>query len=261
MKTVKLGAIVALLLCLFVVDQEARAGLAEGVAALQKGDYVAALKELTPEAERGNAEAQLYLGDIYDNGKGVEQDAVAAFKWNQMAANQGNHKAEENLGLSYLKGRGVAKDATAAMKWLETAANGGNASAQYQIASMYNKGEGVAQNSALAMQWLRKSADGRNALALNELGSVYQSGTGVKADKLLALALYNLSNFSTTSSPNNKVPNSFVMVKDLTAMEVKDSWNVFCVLGNSKSLIGALDAYVANPKSIPANACASNQPK
>ena len=225
MNTKKWSAMAALALCLCAVQQHAVAGLAEGMAAMQKTDYGVALKELTPEAERGNAEAQFQLGTLYGQGLGVDQDAVAAFKWNQMAA------------------------------------NAGNAGAQYQIATMYKKGEGVPQDNALATQWLRKSADGRYALALQDLGSAYQSGAGVKADKLLALALFNLSNFSDNLSPNKKISSSFVLAKDLTGTEVKRSWTIFCVLGNAKSLISALDAYVANPKGIPANACAANSAK
>ena len=45
-----------------------------GLAALQKGDYAAALREWMPLAERGDAVAQFNLALMYDNGQGVRQD-------------------------------------------------------------------------------------------------------------------------------------------------------------------------------------------
>ena len=45
-----------------------------GLAALQEGDYAAALREWTPLAERGDAVAQFNLALMYDNGQGVRQD-------------------------------------------------------------------------------------------------------------------------------------------------------------------------------------------
>ena len=43
------------------------AGFNEGVAALERGDYATALKELRPLAEQGNAVAQYNLGFMYGN--------------------------------------------------------------------------------------------------------------------------------------------------------------------------------------------------
>ena len=42
--------------------------------ALKKGDYKAALNELKPLAEKGDASAQFNLGLMYDNGRGVPQN-------------------------------------------------------------------------------------------------------------------------------------------------------------------------------------------
>jgi TPR repeat protein len=40
-------------------------------------------------ADQGNADAQFYLGLLYDNGKGVPQDYAEAVKWLRKAADQG----------------------------------------------------------------------------------------------------------------------------------------------------------------------------
>jgi len=70
-----------------------------GLAALQKGDYAAALREWTPlAAKQGDAEAQFNLGVMYHNGHGVSQDDKTAAKWFRLAAEQGDAAAQFNLG-------------------------------------------------------------------------------------------------------------------------------------------------------------------
>lgn len=48
-----------------------QAGLQEGVAAYNNGDYITALKEFRILAEKGVAEAQYGLGIMYSRGEGV----------------------------------------------------------------------------------------------------------------------------------------------------------------------------------------------
>ena len=62
------------------------AGLAEGLEALKKGDYVTASRELRPVAERGDAEAQYRLGLMYEFGKGVAVDKAQSMAWLGRAA-------------------------------------------------------------------------------------------------------------------------------------------------------------------------------
>ena len=54
------------------------AGVTEGNDAFVKGDYVTALKELRPLAERGNAKAQYRRGRMYEFGQGVAVDKAQA---------------------------------------------------------------------------------------------------------------------------------------------------------------------------------------
>ena len=52
--------------------------LNKGLKAAQSGDFATALKEWRPLAEQGDAEAQEWLGLMYDRGKGVTQDYAEA---------------------------------------------------------------------------------------------------------------------------------------------------------------------------------------
>lgn len=73
------------------------AGVAEGIEAVGKGDYVTALRELRPAAERGNAEAQYRLGVMYEFGRGVAADKAQAMAWFRKAVAQGNASAQLEL--------------------------------------------------------------------------------------------------------------------------------------------------------------------
>lgn len=50
-------------------------------------------------AGRGNADAQLRVGLLYENGDGVGQDMIEAYRWLKLAANQGHPKAAAELSL------------------------------------------------------------------------------------------------------------------------------------------------------------------
>lgn len=81
-----------------------------GVKAMGSGDYAAAMTELRPLAEAGDAESQFDVGAMYDNGLGVGQDAVEASRWYMRAARQGDQTAMYNLAVMYEDGVGVGKD-------------------------------------------------------------------------------------------------------------------------------------------------------
>jgi len=49
-------------------------------------------------AEKGDAAAQINLGNVYWDGKGVEQDREKAAMWYRRAADQGHATGQQNLG-------------------------------------------------------------------------------------------------------------------------------------------------------------------
>ncbi len=66
-----------------------------GVEAWGRGDYDAAVQEFRPLAEQGHAQAQMNLGIIYSQGRGVPKDSVQAYRWYTLAASQGDDLAEK----------------------------------------------------------------------------------------------------------------------------------------------------------------------
>lgn len=59
-----------------------------GVRAHDAGDYATALKVFTALAEQGHAAAQVNLGAMYRNGRGVPQDYIRAHMWLNLGASQ-----------------------------------------------------------------------------------------------------------------------------------------------------------------------------
>ena len=75
------------------------------------------LISMTEAAERGNIEAQFFLGLYYYKGKGGTVDMAEAVQWFQLAAEQGYSEAQFCLGLCYEHGDGVDVDFIEAYKW------------------------------------------------------------------------------------------------------------------------------------------------
>ena len=147
----------------------AMAGFTEGANAYNARNYSQALKEVTPLAKAGHADAQ------------------------------------HLLGLMYYMGRGVARDYQQAMTWHRKAAQQGKADAQYVVGAMYYTGNAVPLDHKLAVSWFRKAAEQGHAEAQHALGLMYRyHAAGLPADKVLAYMLWNLASASGNVNATNQ---------------------------------------------------------
>lgn len=89
--------------------------------AFDRADYATSLKIWLPQAQSGDAEAQAYVGEIYEKGLGLEPDYDLAAVWYKRAADQGLTRAQINLGNLYEKGLGVEKNSITALNWYRKA--------------------------------------------------------------------------------------------------------------------------------------------
>jgi len=78
----------------------------DGKAAFQREDYATALTKLMKAAKAGDTRAQIGLGSMYENGKGVAQDSVQAVRWYTEAAESGDANGQYLLGYRYERGEG-----------------------------------------------------------------------------------------------------------------------------------------------------------
>jgi TPR repeat protein len=151
-------------------------------------NYEEAFKWSRLGAYQGYADAQYYVGEMYENGKGVKQNYAEALKWYEKAAEQGDDNAQFNLYLMYRNGDGVTPDSAEAFKWIRKLADQGNAfSAFYTVGEAYYLGQGVKRDYIEAMKWFRKAADQGNAEAEYNIGVMYEKGEGVVKDSAEAI--------------------------------------------------------------------------
>ena len=118
--------ILSVLLCVGCAQKNS-AAWERTMAAYDSGDYDAALKEMRPLAEQGDAHAQNNLGLMYHHGQGVQQDYEEAAKWFRLAAEQGNSAAQYSLGAVYFFGDGVPQDYIRAYMWADIGVSKGAA--------------------------------------------------------------------------------------------------------------------------------------
>jgi hypothetical protein len=89
--------------------------------AYDRADYRSALGIWLPAAQDGDADAQNYVGEIYEKGIGGSPDYEQAALWYQKAAAQGNSRAQLNLGFLNEKGLGVAVNIPLALNYYRQA--------------------------------------------------------------------------------------------------------------------------------------------
>ncbi len=89
------------------VDCEIRGG---EYVAYDRANYATALAVWMPQAEGGDPQAQVYVGEIFEKGLGRPADYTAAAQWYQKAAAQNFARGQMNLAYLYEQGLGVEKD-------------------------------------------------------------------------------------------------------------------------------------------------------
>jgi localization factor PodJL len=159
--------------------------------ALENGK-AGAVDRLRVLADRGNAAAQLTLGQLYESGRaGVKQDMVEARRLTALAADAGNSSAMYNLGLYMFRGEGGEQDMAGAAQWFRKAAVEGVVDSQYNLGLMYQTGSGVKKDLAEAYKWFSLAAaqgDGLAAENAVKLGAHLPTATLRQADAAVAAA-------------------------------------------------------------------------
>ncbi len=141
-----------------LLPTSAVAGFDEGHQAYEAKDYETAMRELLPEAEADNVEAQYLIGHMYYKGRGVDEDYEKAVVWYRRAAELGHAPAQYRLGNRYAKGQGVDESDEEALKWYRQAADQCYAKAMKHMAKHYFEGLAVEQDPVQAYAWISLAA-------------------------------------------------------------------------------------------------------
>lgn len=152
--------------------------------AIDAGDYGKAQSELEPLVKSRDPAAMNLLGNLYENGWGVEKDTERAQRLYEQGARQGHLESVNSLRA--LKNRSYKVE----FDRLLPLANNADGDAQNRIGEMYEFGYGVERNSGKAIEWYREAAEQNVVAAWHNLGRCFNFGTGVEQNYTLAEEWY-----------------------------------------------------------------------
>ena len=123
-----------------------------------QGRFEKALNIWMQQAEAGDPEVQILVGEMYRRGLGVPKDLVRAYNWHKKSADQGHVDGLYHMAQYHLHGQGgVEKDPIRALEIYRKAADQGHWRAQYVISHSFLAGEYVQQDNVKALKWLEIS--------------------------------------------------------------------------------------------------------
>jgi uncharacterized protein len=158
-KVLRVGVIVLLALVPLAYAAAEQKSADAGIAAYENENYREAMKQLRPLAEKGDPNAQYYVGRMYEKGEGVSKDSEQVVKWYTKSAEAGQRKAQYRLAVGYAYGlSGLPTDEELAVKWLRKSAEAGYHRAQRTLSRAYAEGRfGLPRDPEKADYWAKRA--------------------------------------------------------------------------------------------------------
>ncbi len=113
------------------------------------------IKKLKEQADNGDANAELRLGEIYEDKANYQK----AYEYYLKASNHGLDEATNYIGLLYQSGLGVEQNYKMAAHYFEMAANNGYKYSNNNLGFLYLNGLGVERNFKEAYERLKTSSN------------------------------------------------------------------------------------------------------
>ena len=157
------------------------------------GEPREAARAILAAAETGLPDAQVMLGQILLEGRGIQRDPELAVRWFRIARAQDNAMAHNMLGRCLEHGWGCQPDPIAAANEYRKAAERGLDWGMYNLANLYATGRGVAPDQAQAFMLYRRAAELGHAKSMNLLGRYLEEGLVLPADPVAARDWYRRS--------------------------------------------------------------------
>jgi TPR repeat protein len=175
---------------------EANTAFESGIEAYRTGDVGSAVGDWEKAAEGGHPMAAYLLGQLYEQGRGVEQSEWKAFEYYKMAAASGQAQAAVKVGLLYRDGNkrlGIKKNYEKALQSFEKGALQSWPESQFYLADMYRRGLGTPVDRTEGLRWLILASKKHHAPSLLELARIHFDGEGVNVDRVLAWSYLELA--------------------------------------------------------------------
>ena len=118
------------------------------------------LETITGQAEKGDAQSQLYLAHLLEEGAGVARDSKAAASWYSKSSVLGNPKAAYGLAGMHLAGTAAPENESMTVRLLFAAAEKGDSRAQVLLGGLYVAGKAKNEFLTQLNHNRRKAAQG-----------------------------------------------------------------------------------------------------
>ena len=165
--------------------------MAQARAIYRSGNYEEAIPFFEEAGQRNSAEAQYYLGVIYDEKQGVLRKPEQAIEQYRAAAEQGYAAAQHKLGIKYQRGEDIPSNPDMAISWLQKAADQGHTEAEAGLAGLYeNHGRRTSDEKAVILY--EKAALKDHITAQYNLSEMLKDGRGVARKDPVAAAAWML---------------------------------------------------------------------
>lgn len=161
----------------------------DGLDAYESKDYKTALVKLKPLAEKGDADAQFYLGMIYDSYIPLKGPSNLPPSFRELSPEDLNFFRDIFSSQDFLNAQaniGVRKKE--AVRWFRSAAQQGHAEAQLNLGVMYAEGKGVPQNYIEAHKWFNISAANQSVMGRKKRSQIEKRMTPEQISKAQKLA-------------------------------------------------------------------------
>ena len=168
------------------------------------GNFAEAFKLFLDAAQKGDMQSQSFVGQMYNEGKGVAKDQKSAREWYTQAARQEYPLAQNNLAVMLSKGEGGKKDLKEAVKWLAKAAEHGDSVAQNNLGNKYRYGSGTKKDLPQARKWFLTAAGQGNDDARKSLAELDSEEQKEKSKKVTATTVKKAKKKSVDSGQDSE---------------------------------------------------------
>ena len=153
-------------------------------------DLIKAFNLYSECANSNSTKAMNALGNLYQEGIGVDANINTAIDWYEKSCELGYSKACFNLGKLYKEGEKVELDIDKAFNLFNTSALMGYYTGYYSVGYMYYKGIGTEQNYQQAVKWFERGAELDRADSMYMLAYCLRNGYGTEKNETLAKELF-----------------------------------------------------------------------
>ncbi|AXM97995.1 tetratricopeptide repeat protein [Pseudomonas plecoglossicida] len=165
----------------------------DGLRAMIEHSPGQAAQAILAAAGEGVVEAQLLLGQILLDGRGIEQDAIVARRWFGIAAQGGSAMAYNMLGRCLEHAWGGEADLAQAAIHYARAADAGLDWGLYNLGNLLATGRGLPANQAQALLCYEKAAHLGHAKSMNLYGRYLEHGIAIAPSPVRAVRWYRRS--------------------------------------------------------------------